>query len=70
MRRLYLNWMIFSAIIFCFNTTVLPDVIPEAQSRAVEVRHFNIIYAMIDNLKTELNKQLPLIDREEILGEL
>lgn len=48
--------------------TPLPGIKDLAKSKNVEIRLFNIIYRLIDDLKEELSKALPLLPEEEILG--
>lgn len=55
----------FNAIIYAFSiksTKTLP-------TKTIDIREFNIIYRLIDDLKDEINKHLPQTPVEEILGE-
>uniref|UniRef100_A0A0V0G8W4 Translation initiation factor IF-2, mitochondrial n=1 Tax=Triatoma dimidiata TaxID=72491 RepID=A0A0V0G8W4_TRIDM len=54
---------LFNAQIYAFNTTVLKDV------SISSVKHFNIIYRLVDDLKNEISKLLPYKEVEEIIGE-
>lgn len=56
----------FNALIYCFNLSPNVTVEKEAESK---IRHFNVIYKLFDDLKTELNNMAPLIEQEELVGE-
>lgn len=56
---------LFNAIIYAFSVKVLPKNIP----KNVKVNPVNIIYRLVDDLKEEINKKLPQLPEEEILGE-
>lgn len=56
--------LFFAAIIYTFNTVVLPGV----RKESAKIRHYNVIYKLIDNLKEELNSKLPTVSVEETLG--
>ncbi|XP_039281839.1 translation initiation factor IF-2, mitochondrial isoform X2 [Nilaparvata lugens] len=59
----------FNGIIYAFNVGVLDDAKALAEEKNVRIHSFNVIYSLIDDLKTEINKVLPPIDVENILGE-
>jgi translation initiation factor IF-2 len=40
----------------------------EAIKKKISVRPCNVIYKLIDDIKKEINKKLPMVDAEEILG--
>jgi len=40
----------------------------EAIKKKISIRPYNVIYKLIDDIKKEINKKLPLLDAEEILG--
>lgn len=58
----------FSAIVYCFNTKVLGGLKQEASKQNISVRFHNVIYRLIDDLKDEINKNLPMISVEEEIG--
>lgn len=54
----------FNAMIYAFDVK-LPKKVPGG----VKIKEFNIIYRLIDDLKEEINRKLPTIDVEEVIGE-
>lgn len=58
----------FLGIIYAFNVQTSGDVQNLAKERKVEIRNFNIIYRLVEDLKAQLNAQLPMVDTEEVLG--
>ncbi|RZF33118.1 hypothetical protein LSTR_LSTR014639 [Laodelphax striatellus] len=48
---------------------VLDEAKALAEEKNVRIHSFNVIYRLIDDIKTEINKVLPPIDVEEVLGE-
>lgn len=59
---------IFIAIIYPFNVVVTKDLQQEANEKKISIRPYNVIYKLIDDIKKEINKRLPLIDAEEVIG--
>ncbi|VDP42933.1 unnamed protein product [Soboliphyme baturini] len=59
----------FNAIVYCFNTPESPVEEKLAKSKQVDIRKFNIIYRLVEDWKSELNNQLPLVTKERIVGE-
>ncbi|XP_011167444.1 translation initiation factor IF-2, mitochondrial isoform X2 [Solenopsis invicta] len=59
----------FDAIIYPFNIGVTKDLQQEANKKKISIRPFNVIYKLIDDVKKELNKKLPTVDAEEVIGE-
>ena len=59
----------FNGIIYAFNINV-PDNIRRAASSVynVSIREFNVIYALIDDVKGEISQRMPLIEVENLLG--
>lgn len=57
----------FKGVIYAFNV----DLPLNLKSRAakVPIKHHNVIYKLIDDIKEELNSRLPLKEEEDILGE-
>eukprot|EP00088_Acartia_fossae_P039415 TRINITY_DN4102_c0_g1_i3.p1 TRINITY_DN4102_c0_g1~~TRINITY_DN4102_c0_g1_i3.p1 ORF type:complete len:762 (-),score=153.60 TRINITY_DN4102_c0_g1_i3:393-2633(-) len=58
----------FNAIIYAFNTTSASNIEKTAQSKNVSIRSFNVIYHMINDLKNEINDNMPEIENEDIVG--
>jgi len=59
----------FKAIIYGFNTTVMPDARELAKKNSINLQQFNVIYKLIDHIKEEINIRLPKKKEEQILGE-
>lgn len=59
---------IFIAIIYPFNVVVTKDLQQEANKKKISIRPYNVIYKLIDDVKKEINKRLPLVDAEEVIG--
>ncbi|XP_014218516.1 translation initiation factor IF-2, mitochondrial [Copidosoma floridanum] len=59
----------FNAIIYCFNTTVPRNLSHRASKNKISIREHNVIYKLIDDLKDEINKRLPMVEVEEVIGE-
>lgn len=55
---------VFNAIVYAFSTKP-PAIVP----KGVVVKEFNIIYRLIDDLKSEINAKLPAVEVEDVLGE-
>lgn len=54
----------FKAIVYAFSVNT-PDKVP----KGVQVKSFDIIYRLVDDLKLEITSRLPELEVEEILGE-
>ncbi|XP_046622262.1 translation initiation factor IF-2, mitochondrial isoform X1 [Neodiprion virginianus] len=59
----------FNAIIYSFNVETPGKVGILAKENGVQIRPFNVIYKLIDDLKDEISRKLPVVQREDILGE-
>lgn len=59
----------FKGIVYAFHVAVLESASALAREGNVEIRDYNVIYHLIDDMKKELGKRLPLVDSEEIQGE-
>nr|XP_023020431.1 translation initiation factor IF-2, mitochondrial isoform X1 [Leptinotarsa decemlineata] len=57
----------FKGIIYAFNVELPPQLREAAEN--VSLKHHNIIYKLIDDIKEEINSRLPQKQEEEILGE-
>jgi translation initiation factor IF-2 len=67
---------LFNAIIYCFNLPVNKEIELESTSttstntsKKSKIRHFNVIYKLFDDLKSELAVLTPLVEAEEKVGE-
>lgn len=58
----------FNGIVYTFNTGILPDTKEEIKSQKVVTKSFNVIYKLIDDIKSEMGKLLPMLDEEEEVG--
>ncbi|XP_023319706.1 translation initiation factor IF-2, mitochondrial-like [Eurytemora carolleeae] len=58
----------FNSIIYAFNTSISSDLEKAAKSSNVPVRSYNVIYHMIDDLKTEISDKLPPMEVEDVIG--
>jgi len=65
---LSLSHKIFAAIVYNFNVGITKALRQEAIKKKISIRPYNVIYKLIDDIKKEINKKLPLLDAEEILG--
>lgn len=54
---------VFNSIIYAFNINI-PKKIPAG----VEIRQFNVIYRLFENVQQEINKRLPEVEVEEVVG--
>lgn len=59
----------FNAILYTFNSGIHNEAKEELNSQSVTLKNHNVIYKLVDDLKDEMSKLLPLLDQEEILGE-
>ncbi|XP_049818285.1 translation initiation factor IF-2, mitochondrial isoform X2 [Aethina tumida] len=59
----------FKSIIYAFNVDVPGNLKPLVEQNNVDIRHFNVIYKLIDDIKAEINNRLPTMEVEEVLGE-
>lgn len=59
----------FDAIIYAFNVDTFKDAKVAAEKNNVTIKNINVIYKVIDDLKEELSKRLPVEKGENIIGE-
>ncbi|XP_011140338.2 translation initiation factor IF-2, mitochondrial isoform X2 [Harpegnathos saltator] len=59
----------FNAILYHFNVNIPKNLQQEAEKKEISVRAYNVIYKLIDDVKEEINKRLPSLDAEEVIGE-
>lgn len=55
---------VFDALVYAFAVRQ-----PAQLPKGVRVREFDIIYRLVDDLKAEINRQLPAAEVEDVLGE-
>lgn len=55
----------FNAIIYGFSMKLPPN---KADS-GVDMREFNVIYRLIENIQAEIDRRLPEVDVEDVIGE-
>ncbi|XP_047111095.1 translation initiation factor IF-2, mitochondrial isoform X1 [Schistocerca piceifrons] len=60
---------VFGAIIYGFNVSTLKKAQEMANSKKISIRHHNVIYKLIDDLKKEISTKLPEKEVEQTLGE-
>lgn len=53
---------------YAFNVQTSTALKKQAEEKKVEIKNFNVIYKLVDNLKEEISKKLPPLNKEEILG--
>ncbi|KAF8773635.1 Translation initiation factor IF-2 like protein [Argiope bruennichi] len=59
----------FDGIIYTFNVKVPPEIKKLADEKGIQIKHFNVIYHLIADMKTEISSRLPLVEEEDVLGE-
>lgn len=59
----------FDCLIYTFNLNVTDRTRKLAESDGVTIKEHNVIYKLIDDVKSEINKRLRPIEVEEIVGE-
>ncbi|CAH8441310.1 unnamed protein product [Heterobilharzia americana] len=57
------------ATVLLFNVDALPEAINKAQKKNVEIKEFNIIYRLAEEVRELVNERLPLISTQKIIGE-
>jgi translation initiation factor IF-2 len=57
-----------TGIIYGFNVKVPENVKKLAKERKIEIKLFNIIYRLVEDLKLRLTAQLPTTEHDDILG--
>lgn len=55
----------FDAIIYSFSMELPPN----DEAVPVDMREFNVIYRLIENIRAEIDKRLPEVDAEDVVGE-
>lgn len=59
----------FQAIIYAFNVKCSTKLQLEADTDSVDIKHFNVIYKLVDDVKEEINKRMPEQEVENVIGE-
>lgn len=54
---------IFNSIIYAFNIRT-----PTKKPTGISIREFNVIYRLFEDVKEEINKKLPEVEVEEVIG--
>jgi translation initiation factor IF-2 len=72
---------LFNSVVYAFNLPANPEVEASASKMTVtvegsssaekksRVRHFNVIYKMFDDMRSEINERVVSVDKEELIGE-
>lgn len=58
----------YLALVYGFNVSVLPEAETYAARNHITVKHQNIIYRFLDDIKNEINKRIPPKEVEEVIG--
>ncbi|CAH1790689.1 unnamed protein product [Owenia fusiformis] len=58
----------FDGVVIGFNVTLSDAVKRHAKAQGVTIRHFNIIYRLMEFLKEQLTERLPSTQQENIIG--
>ena len=59
---------LLAGVIYAFNVKCPPNVNDNARAKNVPIKHFNVIYKLMDDLRDEIQARLPPIQKEEIIG--
>uniref|UniRef100_A0A224ZA04 Translation initiation factor IF-2 n=1 Tax=Rhipicephalus zambeziensis TaxID=60191 RepID=A0A224ZA04_9ACAR len=59
----------FNGVVYAFHVPVLGAATSAAEEGNVDIRSYNVIYHLVDDIKKELGKRLPLLDVDEVHGE-
>lgn len=59
----------FNGVIYAFNVTCPERVKDIAKEANVSVKHHNVIYRLVDDVKSEINSRLPEKEVEDVVGE-
>lgn len=55
---------VFNAVIYAFSVKV-----PKNAPKNIDIKEVNIIYRLVDDIKERINKKLPSLPEDEVLGE-
>lgn len=59
----------FKAIVYAFNIECPQNLADEAKAKNVSIRHHNVIYKLVDDIKEEVTARIPVRQEEELVGE-
>ncbi|CAD5224484.1 unnamed protein product [Bursaphelenchus okinawaensis] len=59
----------FEAKVICFNVQIPAKVQVEAANKQVALEHYNVIYRLVDAMKTELNETYGPVEEMKLIGE-
>lgn len=59
----------FNGIVYAFNVACPERVKKVADEANIPIKHHNVIYRLVDDVKTEINSRLPAKEVEEVIGE-
>ncbi|VDQ12995.1 unnamed protein product [Trichobilharzia regenti] len=63
-----ISYFLLSATVLLFNIHALPEATSKAQQKNIEIKEFNIIYRLAEEVRELVNKRLPSISTEKIIG--
>lgn len=61
--------MLLSATVYCFNLALSAALVHFAADLHVPVVHFNIIYRLVEAMRTALSERLPPVTELQLVGE-
>ena len=56
-------------MVYGFNVTAPAEVTAQARSANTPLRLVNVIYRLVDDVRDEVNKLMPLKEVEEVIGQ-
>ncbi|KAH7971704.1 hypothetical protein HPB52_002361 [Rhipicephalus sanguineus] len=59
----------FNGVVYAFHVPVLGAAASLAEEGNLDIRSYNVIYHLVDDIKKELGKRLPLLDVDDVHGE-
>ncbi|CAG9565150.1 unnamed protein product [Danaus chrysippus] len=59
----------FDAVIYAFNVEVPPPIAVEAKNNNIKIKRHNVIYKLVDDIKSEVSARIPTTLTEEVVGE-
>lgn len=57
-----------NSIIYAFNVPLTPTIVALAKEKGVKLRHFNVIYHLVDDLRREISMMIPEIEVDDEVG--
>jgi len=58
-----------NSIIYAFNVKTLSQSVEVANKKQARIKNFNVIYHLVDDLKSQINTLMPEVEEEEVVGE-